>query len=152
METIIVYADDAEYAQPLLQSMAQRPGAAQTHWIVIACAPRVTHRVSKFASNRSRENWRSKWADKLFEGCVPTLERSGGLITPILARTPLPELVEQLHTEHGAHLQVIDLRRPKTEAAVAAAPQAVGTLRKWLGTVSSVGALSVLLMQEALAL
>ena len=116
METIIVYLDDAEYAQPLLQSMSQSPRAVDTHWVVVACAPRITHRVSKWVSNRSRENWRTKWADKLFAEALPQLERSGARITPRLARGPLAELVEELRAELGTSPQIVDLRRPKLES------------------------------------
>lgn len=115
METIIVYLDDAAYAQPLLQSMSQAPHAARTHWVVVACAPRITHRVSKWVSNRARENWRSKWADKLFAEALPQLERSGGKVTSLLARGPLAEVVEQLRTELATSPQIVDLRRPKLE-------------------------------------
>ena len=115
METIIVYLDDASYAQPLLQSMSQAPHAARTHWVVVACAPRITHRVSKWVSNRARENWRSKWADKLFAEALPMLERSGGKVTSLLARGPLAEVVEQLRAELGSSPQIVDLRRPKLE-------------------------------------
>ncbi len=55
MDTIIVYVDDAEYAKPLLQAMAQAPGADRRHCVLVACAPRITHRVSRFVSNRARE-------------------------------------------------------------------------------------------------
>lgn len=120
METIIVYLDDAEYAQPLLQSMSQSPRAADTHWVVVACAPRITHRVSKWVSNRSRENWRTKWADKLFAEALPQLERSGARVTPRLARGPLAELVDALRVELGTSPQIVDLRRPKLESSAPA--------------------------------
>lgn len=127
METIIVYLDDAEYAQPLLQSMAQAPRAADTHWVVVACAPRITHRVSKWVSNRARENWRTKWADKLFAAALPLLQASGGQVTSLLARGPLAEVVDQLRQELGMSPQIVDLRRPKleTQAAPAMAPAAL---------------------------
>lgn len=124
METIIVYLDDADYAQPMLQSMAQSAHAGRTHWVVVACAPRITHRVSKFVSNRSRESWRNKWADKLFAATTPLLVQSGARVTQRLARGPLVELVEELRQELGTSPQIIDLRRPKLEhvAAPALAP------------------------------
>lgn len=116
METIIVYLDDADYAQPLLHSMSQAPRAADIHWVVVACAPRITHRVSKWVSNRSRENWRTKWADKLFAATLPALQGSVGKLTPLLARGPLAEVVDQVREELGASPQIVDLRRPKLEA------------------------------------
>jgi len=131
VETIIVYLDDAEYAQPLLQSMAQAPRAAHTHWVVVACAPRITHRVSKWVSNRARENWRTKWADKLFAASLPVLQGSAGQVTSLLARGPLAEVVDQLRQELGTSPQIIDLRRPKLESQVAPAhPPAVLPLGK----------------------
>ena len=88
METIIVYVDDADYARRLLQATAQAPQTARAHWVLVACAPRITHRVSKFVSNRSRENWRNKWADRLFQDCVPMLQDRGVQVSTVLTCTP----------------------------------------------------------------
>ena len=41
METIIVYVDDADYAQLLLQTAVQAPHASQAHWVLVA-APRAS--------------------------------------------------------------------------------------------------------------
>nr|WP_066538392.1 MULTISPECIES: hypothetical protein [Comamonas] len=101
--------------------MAQAPRAAHTHWVVVACAPRITHRVSKWVSNRARENWRTKWADKLFAASLPVLQGSAGQVTSLLARGPLAEVVDQLRQELGTSPQIIDLRRPKLESQVAPA-------------------------------
>ena len=122
METIIVYLDDATYAQPLLQSMSASPRAASTHWVVVACAPRITHRVSKWVSNRSRENWRAKWADKLFAEVLPMLEPGAAKVSSHLARGPLAELVEELRAELGTSPQIVDLRRPKVAEQQSSAP------------------------------
>ena len=56
MENIIVYVDDAAYAMQMLQGM-RADGAARnpTRWIVVGCAPRVTHRVSKWVTHSARE-------------------------------------------------------------------------------------------------
>ncbi|MDH0200153.1 hypothetical protein N7337_04350 [Comamonas aquatica] len=150
MDTIIVYVDDAEYAKPLLQTMAQAPGADRRHCVLVACAPRITHRVSRFVSNRARENWRNKWADKLFEACAPALAQSGGLqVSTMLARGPLPDVLAQLQAEHGTAAQVVDLRRPKLEVA---APKAEAPmLRKLAGTLAGIGALWSVLIGETLA-
>jgi hypothetical protein len=108
MEKVIVYLDDAAYAREKL------PAAAQpVHWLLVACAPRMTHRISKWVSHSSRENWRGKWADKLFDQVLPPLRDRGDKVTPILAREPLPELTRALIAEHG-ELRVIDARRPKS--------------------------------------
>lgn len=151
METIIVYVDDADYAQLLLQTAVQAPHASKAHWVLVGCAPRITHRVSRFVSNRSRENWRNKWADRLFQDCVPVLNAHGAQVTTVLARGPLPELLQTLHAQYGAQSQVIDMRRPKLPTEEAAAPVAESPLRKLAGTLAGIGALWTVLVGETLA-
>jgi hypothetical protein len=108
MNKVIVYLDDAAYAQARLPA-----GAEPTHWLLVACAPRMTHRISKWVSHTARENWRAKWADRLFGEVVPALRERGDAVTPILAKGPLPELTRSLQAEHGCP-PVIDARRPKS--------------------------------------
>jgi hypothetical protein len=107
MNKVIVYLDDPAYARQ--QMPAQSP---PTHWVLVACAPRMTHRISKWVSHSARENWRNRWADKLFEQVVPPLRARGDDVTPVLARGPLPELTRTLMAQHGTQ-QVIDVRRPR---------------------------------------
>jgi hypothetical protein len=90
---------------------AQGAGRA-THWVVVACAPRMTHRISKWVSHSARENWRAKWADKLFDQIVPGSAGPGDLVTTVLAKGPLTELTQKLKAEHGTS-RVLDARRPK---------------------------------------
>jgi hypothetical protein len=115
MERIIVYIDDAGYAQQQLAPMKSSGPAQQnsaTHWVLVACAPRMTHRISKWVSHSARENWRAKWADKLFTEVVPPLRSRGDTVTTVLAKGPLTELTEKLLAEHGT-CRVLDARRPK---------------------------------------
>lgn len=109
MNKVIVYLDDPAYAR---QRMAAAGGP--THWVLVACAPRMTHRVSKWVSHTARENWRAKWADRLFEQMVPPLRARGDAVTPVLARGPLPELTRSLLLEHDG-ASVLDARRPKSD-------------------------------------
>ncbi len=117
MDKIIVYIDDADYARQQLVPM-QTPGLAteargpDTHWVVVACAPRMTHRISKWVSHSARENWRAKWSEKLFAQVAPWLQQRGDRMTPVLAKGPLVELSAQLMKEHGA-TRILDARRPK---------------------------------------
>jgi hypothetical protein len=117
MEKIIVYLDDAAHAQQQLVPMKQAgqgavAGPQPTHWVLVACAPRMTHRISKWVSHSARENWRAKWAEKLFEQVVPLLQKNGDSVTTVLAKGPLPELTRKIAAEHpGA--RVLDARRPK---------------------------------------
>jgi hypothetical protein len=112
MHKVIVYLDDPAYARQRL------PGAdgSRTHWVLVACAPRMTHRISKWGSHSARENWRTRWAGKLFEQLVPFLEGRGDEVTPVLARGPLPELTRSLMAEHRTD-SVLDARRPRQDGA-----------------------------------
>ena len=110
MQKIIVYLVDPAYARQQLPL----PDGSGTHWVLVACAPRATHRISKWVSHSARENWRSKWADKLFDQVVPALRARGDDVTPVLARGPLPELTRDLMAEHGT-ARVLDVRRPKQD-------------------------------------
>jgi len=113
MDTVIVYLDDAAYARQQLDSGA---AGAPVHWVLVACAPRMTHRVSKWVSHRAREHWRTRWAEKLFEQMLPGLQANGHTVTPVLARGPLPELTQALMAEHGTR-RLLDARRPKGDPA-----------------------------------
>ncbi|KQP47775.1 hypothetical protein [Pseudorhodoferax sp. Leaf274] len=116
METVIVYIDDAAYARQQLASVLDA-GATDTqlppvHWVLVACAPRMTHRISKWVSHSARENWRAKWSDKLFNEVSPWLRQRGDRITEVLAKGPLTELQAQLAGEHRTQ-HLLDARRPK---------------------------------------
>ena len=112
---IIVYVDDADHAQQVLSPLLESETAGM-RWVLVACAPRMTHRISKWVSHRARENWRDKWADKLFAQLLPGLTTGGSTVTTVLAKGPLAELTQQLQTELGA-ARVVDARRPKLDAA-----------------------------------
>ena len=149
MEKIIVYVDDGAHAHQHLAPM-KSPGQAsnhRTHWVLVACAPRMTHRISKWVSHSARENWRAKWADKLFAQIVPGLQASGDSVTVVLAKGPLPELTEQLKAEHGTS-RVLDARRPKfgPDLAPGAGDPASGQGKRWdiPGTVLGMGAMLLL--------
>jgi hypothetical protein len=143
---VIVYVDDADHARQLLQPLCAQPSGRATHWFVVACAPRMTHRISKWVSHSARENWRIKWADKLFAQMLPWLRSGGGSVTTVLAKGPLAELSEQLQAEHGA-AQVVDARRPKAEAPGPAAAHAPG---RWSlpNTLAGLGALFLLVASD----
>lgn len=154
MDKIIVYVDDGAHAQQQLASMKSgaqgNPGATRTHWVLVACAPRMTHRISKWVSHSARENWRAKWADKLFAQVVPGLQSGGDLVTVVLAKGPLPELTDQLKAEHGT-ARVLDARRPKTGPGLAPEPgsQPAGQSKRWdiPGTVLGMSAMFLLAIE-----
>lgn len=141
---------------PMLQALAGSSQAASSHWLLVACAPRMTHRVSKWVSHRARENWRGKWADKLFASVLPVMQECGAKVTPVLAKGPLAELVAELQQQHGA-AQIIDARRPKQEAPQAApakpAAQGASMGRRWNlpGTLAALGALMGFVIDDSLS-
>ncbi|VWX59524.1 conserved hypothetical protein [Burkholderiales bacterium 8X] len=113
MEKIILYVDDAAYARQFLANQAPAAaGPGARHWVLVACPPRMTHRISKWVSHSARENWRSKWFVKVQDQLVPLLQVEGGTVNPVLAKGPLPELTQRLTLEHGT-ARVVDARRPK---------------------------------------
>ena len=151
MKPIIVYVDDAAYALPMLQTLAGSSQAASSHWLLVACAPRMTHRVSKWVSHRARENWRGKWADKLFAALLPVMGQAAK-VTPVLAKGPLTELVAELQQEHGA-AQIIDARRPKQESTQTAA-QTTPMGRRWNlpGTMAALAAMLGFVLDDSLSI
>ncbi|MDT4816011.1 hypothetical protein CY658_14140 [Variovorax sp. RO1] len=113
MEKIILYVDDAVYASEQFAELApDADNVVARHWVLVACAPRMTHRISKWVSHSARENWRAKWFSKVQAQMLPLLERNGGQVTAVLAKGPLTDLTQQLKREHAA-THVVDARRPK---------------------------------------
>ncbi|RZJ15456.1 MAG: hypothetical protein EON50_01820 [Acidovorax sp.] len=115
MDRVIVYVDDAAYAQEVLAPLFARGTTTPTEWVLVACAPRMTHRISKWVSHSARENWRTKWADKLFAQILPALRTPASSVTTVIAKGPLVELTEQLQAAQSATAQVVDARRPKSD-------------------------------------
>jgi hypothetical protein len=118
MEKIILFVDDAVYAREFLarfaadatQALAQAAGPRD--WVLVACAPRMTHRISKWVSHSARENWRTKWFAKVREQLMPLLQSGGDQATALLAKGALADFTQRLKLEHGA-ARVVDARRPK---------------------------------------
>ena len=115
MNNVIVYLDDAAHALQMLASM-QAAGSANgpVRWILVGYAPRVTHRVSKWVTHSARENWRSKWAEKVFTQLTPLLQQGDDTVVTLLADSALP-LALQTQTLCGQYgnALVFDARRPK---------------------------------------
>jgi hypothetical protein len=113
MDNIIVYVDDAAYAKQLLQPMLTAGDArSPTRWIVVGCAPRVTHHVSKWVTHSARQSWRGKWAEKVFAQLTPLLQQDGDSVLTQLAEAQLCGQTESLVKTYGV-ARVLDARRPK---------------------------------------
>lgn len=113
MDNIIVYVDDAAYARQMLQPMLPTDDSrSPTRWIVVGCAPRVTHHISKWVTHSARESWRGKWAENVFAQLVPLLQQTGDAVVTQLAQKTLLRQTEALIKEHGT-ARILDARRPK---------------------------------------
>ena len=118
METMIVYVDDASYARkmllPLLPSGKAQQPRQSNRWIVVACAPKVTHDISKWVSPEALELWRQDWATAVFDQITPLLKGTGDTVTTQLAshKQSLVDQTEALTQQHSG-AKVLDARRPK---------------------------------------
>ena len=141
MDRVIVYVDDAAHAQQVLAPLLGREASARTHWLLVACAPRMTHRISKWVSHSARESWRTKWADKLFDQIVPALHVPAGHVTKVVAKGPLVDLTRQIQAESQTPAQVVDARKPKvdTPATPTAVAARVPSDRRWTPLPGSLG-------------
>ena len=137
MNRVIVYVDDAASAQQVLAPLLARDTAGDTLWVLVACAPRMTHRISKWVSHRARENWRDKWADKLFAQILPLFPSPSVKVTTVLAKGPLAEITDELHAAGASPAQVVDARRPRAESPHVPAP----ATRRWTPLPGTLGSL-----------
>lgn len=150
MDKIIVYLDDPEFAQHHLVPMKNEPTAGlrhPTHWVLVACPPRLTRHISKWVHHAARANWRAKWAEKLFARITPALRAQGDQMTLVVAHGPLIELTQELQSQHGM-ARVLDARRPKfgQDMPPVAPDQPVPNENRWSlpGAVAGMGAVLVL--------
>jgi len=152
MEKIILYVDDAAYAREFLARFAaadakQASTTGLRHWVLVACAPRMTHRISKWVSHSARENWRTKWFARVQEQLMPLLQSGGDQATAVLAKGMLTDFTQRLKLEHGA-ARVVDARRPKAgiELEPVAPDQPPAPHSNWAlpGAMLGMGALLVL--------
>jgi hypothetical protein len=133
LDTLIVYLDDPGYAQQILAPMLSTD--APRRWVLVACAPRMSRRIGKWLSHSARENWRTKWCNKLFAQITPIVEALSTnehlTIEYVVAQGPLPELTQQLRSRFGA-ARVIDARKPKFDQQVTAAePTLAHSSARW---------------------
>lgn len=113
MEKIAVFVDDAEHAAGVLAPLLAGRGAG-VEWVVVGCAPKLTHRIGKWASNASRMQWREHWVRALRARLEPVLAQAGvERCEWQLARGPLDATARSLRQRLGADLRLLDARRPK---------------------------------------
>ncbi|MDP3701033.1 MAG: hypothetical protein Q8R72_09025 [Hylemonella sp.] len=149
MDKIIVYLDDSDYARHQLAHVvgASSSRRAATHWVLVACPPRMTRHLSKWVNHTSRENWRRKWSEKIFAQITPELQARGDVVSTLLASSPLTEMTRTLLNRDEA-ARVLDLRRPRfgndPAAVTPGQPGRQGSPWAVPGAVAGMGALLVL--------
>lgn len=114
MERMAVFFDDVDHARRLLEPMLAK-GNDPSLWVMVACAPRMTHRIGKWLSHSARNHWRTQWAEQQRQALEPALlARSANTrFEWTLAKGPLPAVTQRLRQQHGHALRVLDARRPK---------------------------------------
>lgn len=118
METMIVYVDDVDYARTMLSPLLPTTLAGKTgdgsHWILVACTPKMPNDAGKWASSEAMQMWRDDWATAAFDQLKPLLSSTGGTVTTKLADQK-NSLIEQTNALLKLHsgAKVLDARRPK---------------------------------------
>jgi len=145
MDNIIVYLDDADYALEMLQPMLpEGNGRTALRWILVGCAPRVTHHASKWVTQRARQSWREKWGETAFSRLLPLLRQQGDTVLTELAGKCLREQTTSLIRTHGA-ARVLDARRPKfgqdLQAVTAAQPRTNHSVLGYAAAIAGAGLL-----------
>ena len=96
MEKIAVFVDDAEHAERVLGPLLAGQ-AGSIHWVVVGCAPKLTHRIGKWTSNASRTQWRERWARALRTRLEPLFSDADSTACEwLLARGPLEPMAREL--------------------------------------------------------
>lgn len=148
MDKIALFVDDAEHAERLLAPMLAR-GARPVQWVVVACAPRLTHRIGRWVSHAGREQFRERWARELRERLQPVFARlaPGAPCDWTVASGPLERQADRLRQRYGTDLRLFDARRPKlgvdTAPVDGGAAPAAG--RRWAAPVAVSSSMSVML-------
>ncbi len=115
MQNLIVYFDDASYLKQCVipYAYASARGAdAPTHWILVACPPRISSYVGRRVSAQARMQWRKSWTDQVLKEAAPLVSKHGDRVTSLMPSGSLVEFSDHLFKEFGA-ASVIDARRPK---------------------------------------
>jgi len=146
MEKIAIFVDDVDHARHLLTPMLAK-GAGDVSWTVVACAPRLTHRIGKWVSHSNREQWRAHWARAQRSELEPLFAGARGPREWLVARGPLDQLSTRLRGRLGADLRILDLRRPKLGVTLApvSSEQAPASASRWAAPVAVSSSLAVVL-------
>lgn len=139
-KTIAVFVNEAAQAEAWLSPMLKQH--AGSRWVLVACAPRLTRRIGKFASHASRQQWRRDWCARLFSRLAPLFDSAP---QQLVADAPLDEVVRRLRSQHGDALQLLDARQPRLGAAQEPLVPTLIPANRWAVPVAVSSGLSVVL-------
>lgn len=144
MEKIAAFVNDIEHAKHVLQPLV---GVGATHWILVACPPRLTRHIGRWVSAGARDQWRERWASELFAQLEPMLKtQSACVIEKLVARRPLADVTNRLQLRLGA-VRLLDARQPalgRSDEPITAAQPPDSTVR-WAAPVAVATGLSAVL-------
>ena len=110
MNVKIVFVDDAAF---VLQRLQEHAAVTDGHWVLVACAPKITRRASRWGNRSTLDKWRNKWAKNLFEGLIPQSELlQSARVSTHISEVSVQQMTAQLHAEYP-EAEVLDWRRPK---------------------------------------
>ena len=149
METIAVFVDDADHARHLLTPLLAQDGT-QLRWVVVACPPRLTHRIGKWVSHSSRVQWRDHWMRTLRQQLEPLFGQAKVVnMEWLMASGPLDQLSARLRLRLGTDLRLLDARRSRLGAAHAALnaeqPATEPAMSRWAVPIAVTSSLAVVL-------
>lgn len=146
MPVIALFIDDVPTARTQLEAI--RESGLETTVVLVACAPRLTHRIGKWLTHSSREQWRTKWSNQLFSELQPAWGDGARLhVQTMIAKGPLNTLLSRLRLRWGSELQVLDARRPRLAhiAEPLNAPPAAEPPRRWALPIAVTSGVSLVL-------
>jgi hypothetical protein len=114
MEHFAVFVNDEASTRRIVEPLLAG-GATANGWTVVMCPPQMTHRISKWLSERQRRQWRHKWSTELQSQLAPLFARVPAEqlhwmpAAPRVAQTTLA-----LRRRYGSSLHLLDVRRRHT--------------------------------------
>jgi hypothetical protein len=110
MEKIAVFVNEVAHARHILQPMVN--GQGMTHWVLIACPPKLTRHIGRWLSRSAQDQWKERWSLELFAGLEPLLKaRTGNKVEKLLAKRPLVDMSKRLEARLGG-VSFLDARCP----------------------------------------
>ena len=111
MEMIAVFVNDVGFARHVLQPMANSQGP--THWVVVACPPKLTRHIGRWVAQSARDQWRERWAAEVFTELEVILKAGpANKVERLVAKRPLVDVSARLQARLGG-IRLLDARHAR---------------------------------------